>query len=324
MYCLIKRDDCSYQLNNMEMTQEEKAKAYDEAIKKAKEIVKYYKTHNRSDEASIEDLETIFQELKESENERIKREILELVSISRNGNQFEEIKDWLEKKTIIIPKFRVGDEIKTANEDSLTVTKIDEEGYWSEDLFICDFDEECKWDFANEQKPVEGSEKDDERIRKGIKSILEHYKESGEVVCPYPFVSIDETLTWLEKQSEKKFVEPYNNEVKLLFIKALERVEELNAKDYKLTDCDKNCWWEDFKAYSEQIFANSTKTCKNKQESTIPKWKYKKGLIQLSKDSIAINKYGRVVKVSSGAFVNDAWILDYDELVKLPKEELNL
>lgn len=43
-------------------------------------------------------------------------------------------------------------------------------------------------------------ESEDERIRKGIKSILEHYKESGEVVCPYPFVSIDEALAWLKKQ----------------------------------------------------------------------------------------------------------------------------
>ena len=34
----------------------------------------------------------------ESEDERIKKEILDLVSISGNGNQFEEIKDWLEKQ----------------------------------------------------------------------------------------------------------------------------------------------------------------------------------------------------------------------------------
>lgn len=34
----------------------------------------------------------------DSEDERIKKEILDLVSISGNGNQFEEIKDWLEYK----------------------------------------------------------------------------------------------------------------------------------------------------------------------------------------------------------------------------------
>ena len=35
-----------------------------------------------------------------------------------------------------------------------------------------------------------------------------------------------------------------------MFIKALERVEELNNKGYKLTDVDKNSWWKDFKVYS--------------------------------------------------------------------------
>jgi hypothetical protein len=50
------------------------------------------------------------------------------------------------------PKFKIGDEIKTANEEPLTITKIDEKGYWSEDLFICGFDEECCWDLV-EQKP---------------------------------------------------------------------------------------------------------------------------------------------------------------------------
>ena len=38
-----------------------------------------------------------------------------------------------------------------------------------------------------------------------------------------------------------------------MFIKALERVEEQNKKGYKLTDCDKNSWWEDFKAYTSCI-----------------------------------------------------------------------
>lgn len=52
-----------------------------------------------------------FPELNVSEDERIKREILELVSIACNGNQFEEIKDWLEKQNNnkVEPKFHEGD-----------------------------------------------------------------------------------------------------------------------------------------------------------------------------------------------------------------------
>lgn len=76
------------------MTQEEKAKHYDDAVRKAKAIIKNYS----KDKASLTVIEHIFPELKEGEDERIKKEILELVSISGNGNQFEEIKDWLEKQ----------------------------------------------------------------------------------------------------------------------------------------------------------------------------------------------------------------------------------
>lgn len=57
-----------------------------------------------------------------------------------------------EKKKLKKLKFKVGDEVITENERSLTITKIDEEGYWSNDLFICDFDNECNWNLV-EQKP---------------------------------------------------------------------------------------------------------------------------------------------------------------------------
>ena len=54
-----------------------------------------------------------------------------------------------------------------------------------------------------------------------------------------------------KKQGEKKLY--VNDNAKEMFIKALERVEEQNNKGYKLTDCDKNSWWEDFKAYTSCI-----------------------------------------------------------------------
>ena len=41
-----------------------------------------------------------------------------------------------------------------------------------------------------------------------------------------------------------------DSNAKEMFIKALERVEEQNSKGYKLTDSDKNSWWEDFKVYT--------------------------------------------------------------------------
>jgi hypothetical protein len=55
------------------------------------------------------------------------------------------------------------------------------------------------------------------------------------------------------------------------------------------------------------------------QKPTLPKWKYKKDHIPLLKDSLILNKYGCVGKSPSGAIVSDVWVLDYDELAKLPK-----
>ncbi len=57
------------------------------------------------------------------------------------------------------------------------------------------------------------------------------------------------------------------------------------------------------------------------QNPTLPKWKYKKDNTPLLRDSIILNKYGGVAKSPSGAIVSDVWVLDYDELAKLPKEE---
>lgn len=59
-----------------------------------------------------------------------------------------------------------------------------------------------------------------------------------------------------------------------------------------------------------------------KQSNSSPIWKYKKDNKPLLHDSLILNKYGGVAKSPSGAIVSDVWVLDYDELAKLPKEKL--
>lgn len=59
----------------------------------------------------------------------------------------------------------------------------------------------------------------------------------------------------------------------------------------------------------------------SEQKPTLPKWKYKNDDTPLLRDSIILNRYGGVAKSPSGAIVSDVWVLDYDELAKLPKEE---
>lgn len=78
---------------------------------------------------AIQILENLFPELRESEDERIREMILELVSISGNGNQWEEINNWLKKQgeqklaDKVEPKFKVGDWI-TNGEYTWNVTDI--------------------------------------------------------------------------------------------------------------------------------------------------------------------------------------------------------
>ena len=105
------------------------------------------------------------------------------------------------------------------------------------------FDNICA--YIGENCP-ELKESDDERIRENIIATIHLYY--GEPLED----EAKEMIAWLEKKSEQKLLY-VNDNAKEMFIKALERVEEQNKKGYKLTDCDKNSWWEDFKAYTSCI-----------------------------------------------------------------------
>ena len=96
-----------------------------------------------------------------------------------------------EKKELRKIKFRVGDEVKTKNEESLTITRIDEEGYWSNDLFICDFDSECIWDLV-EQKPAWSEE--DEKNSLDIKCLIANYRTGNDEY---------ELCSWIDKIKDR-------------------------------------------------------------------------------------------------------------------------
>ena len=113
------------------MTQEEKAKAYDEAIKIAKSKIKNNKDHVLYEDDIIE----IFPELKESEDEKVRKTLIHIVKcacdkygVKYQGKEISEDKllAWLEKqgeqKTTnnVEPKFKVGDWIT----DGIDVDKI--------------------------------------------------------------------------------------------------------------------------------------------------------------------------------------------------------
>ena len=105
-----------------ELTIEEKAKCYDEAIERAKKIHKY-----SSDLAEIKRIEQIFPELKESEDERISKEIIDIIDsydvahLRAAGlpSRIPKYIAWLEKQgkhANFLSKIQVGDKV-TRNED---------------------------------------------------------------------------------------------------------------------------------------------------------------------------------------------------------------
>lgn len=94
------------------MTEKEKAKAYDEAIERAK------KWHNIPNPIYCNIItEKIFPELKESEDEKIRKEIISILRNAywtSNRNRFNELVAWLEKQSKtptdkIESRFKVGD-----------------------------------------------------------------------------------------------------------------------------------------------------------------------------------------------------------------------
>ena len=122
------------------MTQEEKAKAYDEALEKAKELPDSPRTC-----FDIEQLKDIFSELAKSEDERIRRAIVSLVYESQGtyksfaGIDLDDMLAWLEKQkeqkhTL---KFKVGDKVHLEGDEIniLTITGIEEDRYLTDNSY---------------------------------------------------------------------------------------------------------------------------------------------------------------------------------------------
>ena len=182
-------------------------KKYKETLEKARQLCAYSST-----KPFISDLQNLFPELAESEDERIRNEIIELVNMfDGDPNNKAEWIAWLEKQgeqKLTLPKWKYKKDNTPLLRDSLILNKYgcvakSPSGALVSDVWVIDYDELAKLP-----------------------------KEE------------------FEKPGEQKPAEFDDTNAKRMFIKALERVEEQNNKGYKLTDCDKNSWWEDFKAYT--------------------------------------------------------------------------
>lgn len=146
------------------MTEKEKAKAYDEAIERTKKLY------------SNGIAEEIFPELKESEDEKIRKEIISILRNAywtSNRNRFNELVAWLEKQK---------------DKDKL----IQELGEYK-----VKYTQEVLGKYINNM-----SNKDGERLRKTAIAFLKDFAEQG-------YENAVECIDWLEKQGEDR--EEINN-----------------------------------------------------------------------------------------------------------------
>ena len=213
------------------MTEKEKAKAYDEALKKASAA------HKDEDRHLKATLERIFPELKEDDDEKIKKDLIQWVDefpdIIWRGHYKEDIIAWLEKQ---------GDKDKLIQELGEYKVKYTQE--------------------VLEKYITSMSNKNNERLRKTTIAFLKNFAEQG-------YENAVECIDWLEKQGDKSL--PQTNERAWLYLVS----DVLTWKDgigQYLDDprvqelAKRLCSEYAQKLYNSSILSNSSNTGKNEQK----------------------------------------------------------
>ena len=209
-----------------ELTIEEKAKRYDEALEKARQLCAYPTT-----KPFISDLQDLFPELAESEDETIRKFIKDVLDSygrsikcpTKDILLYEKSVAWLKKQDEqkpVVPKFRVGDKVKKGYL-TYTVEDIGEDSYKLQ-AYSKDGDKGCT-EFLTigyekdyelvESKPIEWSKEDEEMLEKVIDNIecppctTANYKPIREMVDWLKFlkdrVQPQPKQEWSEKDEDK-------------------------------------------------------------------------------------------------------------------------
>lgn len=189
-------------------TIQEKAKRYDDLLVKLQEAKV---DNNVCDERYCCVIDDIVPELKESGDERIRKEIIAFLTYYHTGQENSVKYDddwinWLEKQgeqkpvadtKVIIPKFRVGDIVKSKSRPTDSPRKIISIGkdcYWCEDRGCIGFawEDDCE---IVEQSPAEWSEEDDEHLERILKELENQRQRSINRPC---LDKIESDYNWLK------------------------------------------------------------------------------------------------------------------------------
>ena len=206
-----------------ELSIKEKAKRYDKALEKARQLCAY-----PTSKPFISDLQDLFPELKESEDEKIKKWIRKeleskyVVDNIVNNVMADKALAWIEKQgeqKPTTPKFRVGDFIKLKDSDeTYEVSKI--EIFDTNEIYYHLTNGGCVCESADnfelvEQKPVV--------IPKFRVGDIIKATEDGEVftirtITKDKYIYTDDSFDWIKDQDEYELVEqkPTDEEMKEL------------------------------------------------------------------------------------------------------------
>ena len=215
------------------MTQEDKAKAYDEALERAKNLHK--DAIDMGETLRAKQCEIIFPELAESEDEKVRKALVDALNknlgngIEKYGTTFNAALAWLEKHgekkpaDKVEPKFKVGDIVEHSLYAGLyyIVKSINPAGDYKLEclngnsgnniaaatekfLSLCSIETEYVWDTEKKElkkikKPAEWSEEDEKHIDSLLKRL--------EGLCRNEFertrFAINEDQDWLNQLKER-------------------------------------------------------------------------------------------------------------------------
>ena len=182
-----------------ELTQEEKAKAYDKAVEIAKSKIKNNKDHVLYEDDIIE----IFPELKESEDERVRRDIIRYLKKTSPaiGENIEKMLAWLEKQ---------GEQKSEEEVDNLHTYLYGEQNPADE---VGNYDhKKVLQTIINEQKPA-WSEKDNKMYNRIIK-IFEVANESAK---KNNSIDVEKELNWLKSLKPQSHWKPSDEQMEALW-----------------------------------------------------------------------------------------------------------
>lgn len=184
-------------------------KKYENALERCKKAFNFNNLAYSHEEIR-ERLECVFPELKKSEDERIREELIRDIDIAMPLETAQRYIAWLEKQGEQKPKFRVGDTIKCKHDDRIfTIKSIDlDKGTYTYTQEGCgnDIDYADEMFELVEQKPA-WSEEDEEMVNNIIDYMrpMPIFFEStiGESGKKYTQKFIEDTIVWLKSIKER-------------------------------------------------------------------------------------------------------------------------